>query len=66
VSSLVAKCGTDCGGCTWGPYQRKDMSVEEFKRYRNDVKKILGYMPIRTPCLTCQAPDSNSKRNEAA
>lgn len=55
--SLVSKCGMDCGACLWGPYPRKDMTAEDFERQRNSAKKILGYMPIRIPCLTCQTPD---------
>ncbi len=58
MSKLVAKCGIDCSGCPWGPYPRKSMTAEEFGRYRNNVKRILGYMPIKTPCLICQTPDS--------
>ncbi len=34
------------------------MTAEEFDRYRNNAKRILGYMPIKTPCLTCRTPDS--------
>jgi hypothetical protein len=58
VSKLVAKCGIDCGTCPWGPYPRKSMSAEKFEQFRSDAKRILGYMPIKTPCLTCQTPDS--------
>jgi hypothetical protein len=58
VVQLVAKCGIDCSACPWGPYPRTDMTAEEFERYRNDAKRILGYMPIKTSCLTCQTPDS--------
>ena len=58
MSKLVAKCGIDCSACPWGPYPRKGMIAEEFERYRNNAKRILGYMPIKTPCLTCQTPDS--------
>ncbi len=58
MSKLVAGCGIDCGTCPWGPYLRKGMSVEEFERYRNSAKRILGYMPIKTPCPTCKTPDS--------
>jgi len=58
VLKLVAKCGINCGACPWGPYPRKGMTAEEFERYRNKSKRILGYMPIKTPCLTCQTPDS--------
>ena len=58
MAKLVAKCGIDCGACPWGPYPRKGMTGEEFERYRSDAKKILGFMPIKTPCLTCQTPDS--------
>jgi len=58
LSKLVAKCGIDCGACPWGPYPRKGMTADEFEQYRNNAKKILGYMPIKTPCLTCQTPDS--------
>ncbi|UCH38278.1 MAG: DUF3795 domain-containing protein, partial [Candidatus Bathyarchaeota archaeon] len=54
----VAKCGIDCNTCPWGPNPRKTMSPEEFEQYRNNAKRILGYMPIKTPCLTCQTPDS--------
>jgi len=58
MSKLVAKCGIDCGSCPWGLYPRKGMSAEEFEQYRNNAKRILGYMPIKTPCLTCQTADS--------
>ncbi len=58
MSSRVSKCGIDCGACPWGPYPRKDMTAEEFEQYRNKTKSILGYMPIKTPCPTCQTPDA--------
>lgn len=58
LSKFVAKCGIDCGACPWGPYPRKDMTAEGFEHYRNNAKRILGYMPIKTPCVTCQTPDS--------
>ena len=58
MSNLVSKCGIDCGACPWGPYPRKDMTAEEFEQYRSNAKKILGYMPIKTPCVTCQTPDA--------
>lgn len=58
MSNLVAKCGIDCGVCPWGPYPRKGMTAEEFERFRINAKRVLGYMPIKTPCLTCQTPDS--------
>jgi hypothetical protein len=58
VSNLVSKCGIDCGACPWGHYPRKDMTAEEFEQYRRNAKKILGYMPIKTPCVTCQTPDA--------
>lgn len=58
LSKLVAKCGIDCGACPWGPYPRKDMTAEEFEAYRVNSKRILGYIPIKTPCVTCQTPDS--------
>jgi hypothetical protein len=58
VSNLVSKCGINCGACPWGPYPRKDMTAEDFEQYRNEAKRILGYMPIKTPCVTCQTPDA--------
>lgn len=57
MTNLVSKCGIDCGACPWGPYPRKDMTAEEFEQYRNKGKELLGYMPIKTPCATCQTPD---------
>jgi hypothetical protein len=54
----VSKCGIDCGACPWGPYPRKGMTAEDFEHYRNNAKRILGYMPIRTACPTCQTPDA--------
>ena len=57
MTNLVSKCGIDCAVCPWGPYPRKDMSAEEFEQYRKKGKEILGYMPIKTPCVTCQIPD---------
>jgi len=58
VSNLVSKCGIDCGACPWGPYPRKDMTTEDFEQYRNEAKRLLGYMPIKTPCVTCHTPDA--------
>ena len=57
MPNLVSKCGIDCGACPWGPYPRKDISAEEFEQYKQQAKAILGYMPIKTPCVTCQTPD---------
>ena len=34
------------------------MTAEDFEHYRNNAKRILGYMPIRTACPTCQTPDA--------
>jgi hypothetical protein len=34
------------------------MDAKEFEQYRNKGKTILGYMPIKTPCVTCQTPDA--------
>ena len=58
MPNLVSKCGINCGACPWGPYPRKGMTTEEFEQYRNNAKNILGYMPIKTPCVTCQTPDA--------
>ncbi len=58
MAKLVSKCGIDCGRCPWGPYPRKSMTASEFEHYRNNAKAILGYMPIKTPCVTCLTPDS--------
>ena len=58
MSNLVSKCGIDCGACPWGPYPRKGMIAEDFEQYRNEAKMILGYMPIKTPCVTCRTPDA--------
>jgi hypothetical protein len=57
MTKIVSKCGIDCGACPWGPYPRKGMTAKEFEQFRNHGKKILGYMPIKTPCVTCQTPD---------
>jgi hypothetical protein len=57
VTKLIAKCGVDCGACPWGPYPRNSMTVQEFERYRNRAKEIVGYMPIKTPCVMCHTPD---------
>ena len=57
MTNIISKCGIDCGVCPWGPFPRKDMTAEEFEHYRKKGKEILGFMPIRTPCVTCQTPD---------
>lgn len=33
------------------------MTAEEFEQYRENAKKILGFKPIKTLCVTCQTPD---------
>lgn len=57
MATLVSKCGIDCGTCPWGPFPRKNMTKEEFEKYRKNAKQILGFMPIKTACVTCQTPD---------
>lgn len=57
MTSLIAKCGMDCGVCPWGPYPRENMTDEEFEQFRKRAKKILGYQPMQKPCPTCQTPD---------
>ena len=57
MTNLVSKCGIDCGVCPWGPYPRKNITPEQFEQLRNKGKQLLGYMPIKTPCATCQTPD---------
>jgi len=57
LSELIAKCGINCGTCPWGPYPRKSLSAEDFEKYRKNVKRVLGYMPIRIACVTCRTPD---------
>ncbi len=57
MAKIIAKCGIDCGACPWGPYPRKSMTTQEFESYKKNVKQVLGYMPIKTPCVTCQTPD---------
>ena len=59
MSTFVSKCGIDCSVCPWGPYPRKEMTAEEFEQYRKKAKEILGFMPIKTPCVTCQTPDDD-------
>jgi len=34
------------------------MTAKEFEEYRKTAKRVLGYMPIKTACVTCQVPDS--------
>jgi hypothetical protein len=34
------------------------MTAGEFAEYRNTAKRVLGFMPIKTACVTCQVPDS--------
>lgn len=57
MTNLISKCGVDCRACPWGPFPRKEMTANEFEQYRNRSKQILGYMPIKMPCVTCQTPD---------
>ena len=62
MTKLVSKCGINCGTCPWGPFPRKSMTTNEFEQFRNNAKAILGYMPIKTPCTTCQTPDAEIPR----
>ena len=34
------------------------MTAEDFEQFRQKAKRILGYMPIKTPCVTCRTPDA--------
>ena len=33
------------------------MTPKEFEQFRNNAKRIVGYMLIKTACVTCQIPD---------
>jgi hypothetical protein len=33
------------------------MTPKEFEQFRNNAKRIVGYMPIKIACVTCQIPD---------
>lgn len=33
------------------------MTSKEFEQFKNKAKRIVGYMPIKTACVTCQIPD---------
>lgn len=57
MSNNISKCGINCAACPWGPNPRKAMTSQQFEQYRENAKRILGYMPIRTACPTCQTPD---------
>jgi hypothetical protein len=35
------------------------MTAEAFEQYRTNTKNVLGYMPIKNSCVTCQTPDVN-------
>ncbi len=59
MKELISKCGFNCGGCPWGPHARENMADEEFEQFRKRAKQILGYMPMKTPCLTCQILDED-------
>jgi hypothetical protein len=34
------------------------MGQQQFDQYRRDVKRVLGGMPTKTPCVTCRTPES--------
>jgi len=38
------------------------MTAEEFEQYKRRAKEILGYTPMKTPCLTCQTPDEEIQK----
>lgn len=58
MSNSVSKCGINCAACPWGPNPRKSMNPHEFELYRENAKRVLGFMPIKTACPTCQTPDA--------
>ncbi len=59
----LSKCGIDCNKCPWGPTPRKSMTLWEFEQFQIHSKKVLGFMPIKSPCVTCQIPDVEIPKN---
>lgn len=58
MPDVYSKCGMNCGRCPWSRFTRESMkTAENFQRFRDRCKKILGYSPTEQPCLTCQTPD---------
>ena len=63
MPDVYAKCGMNCGHCPWSQYIRETMKTDEdFQRFRERCKKILGYQPMKQPCLTCQTPDEELQK----
>ena len=50
----ISRCGFYCDLCPWGENFRKSIKTEdEFEQMRKEVKKYVGYTPLKNPCYTC-------------
>lgn len=55
----------NCAKCPWSPITRKQISDEEFPKFRKQAKAILGYTPTEKPCLLCLTPDEKISQKDS-
>ncbi|TFG96257.1 DUF3795 domain-containing protein [Candidatus Thorarchaeota archaeon] len=59
MEPVISKCGNMCSSCPWGVWVRRNQTPEEWDAFAEDVKKYVGYSPVKNPCHGCQTPTDN-------
>lgn len=59
MEDFYSKCGMPCNRCPWSKYVRETMTDEEYRRFTERCKEVLGYRPTEAyqNCVGCQTPD---------
>ena len=57
MKPVISKCGNMCSSCPWGVWIRRNQTPEEWDAFAEDVKKYVGYSPVKNPCHGCQTPN---------
>lgn len=60
MEQIISRCGNLCSECPWSIYIRKKIAKEDWEDYSKEVKKYLGFKPVKYEwegCVGCLTPN---------
>ncbi|MFX0155693.1 MAG: DUF3795 domain-containing protein [Candidatus Hodarchaeota archaeon] len=60
MEQTISRCGNLCLECPWSIYMRKKIGKERWEQYSEEIKKYIGFKPIKFEwegCVGCLIPN---------
>ena len=60
MGQIISRCGNLCLECPWSIYLRKKIGKEDWEDYSKEIKKYIGFKPIKFEwegCVGCLTPN---------